>query len=200
MRGALPVPQCLPATRSPGLTPCPLERPPSTPHPPASFPRGGCRAQRRCSERAVKGERGCHALALEIRLHWWFYTLPRGCSSPRRPRNQADNPSRGRPPRVCSPHDVRPSRQWPGAGLSGAPGRTMAARGDICPQLGPGAAIVPSLACVGWFGSPRSERASAQPAVTEDQGRRGGSGECPGAAEPGARARWGRARTRRYTQ
>lgn len=168
-------------------------------HPSASFPRGGCRAQRRRSERAVKGERGRHALALEIRLRWWFYTLPRGCSSPQRLRNQADNPSRGRPPRVCSPHDVRPSRQWPSTRVSGAPGRTMAACGDICPQLGPGAAIVPSLACAGWFRSPRSERASARPAVTEDQGRRGGSGECPGAAEPGARARWGRARTHRYT-
>ncbi|CAI9154940.1 unnamed protein product [Rangifer tarandus platyrhynchus] len=33
-----------------------------------------------------------------------------------------------------------------GAGVRGVPGRTMAARGDICPQLGPGAAIVPSRA------------------------------------------------------
>lgn len=31
-------------------------------------------------------------------------------------RNQADNPSRGRPPGVCSPHDVRPNGQWRGTG------------------------------------------------------------------------------------
>jgi len=79
---------------------------------PALPPRGGGRAQRRRSERSVKAERGCCALAPEIRFHWWFSALPRACSSPTRPRNQADNPSPGRPPRVCSPHDVRPSDQW----------------------------------------------------------------------------------------
>lgn len=130
---------------------------------PDSLLRGGCGAQRRRSHRVVEGERGCHALAPEIRLHSWFSALPRGCSSPRRPRNQADYPSRGRPPRVCSPHDVRPSGQWRGVMVRGVPGRTMDAGGDMCPQLGPGAAIVPSPAR--WFGSARPERAPTRPAI-----------------------------------
>lgn len=34
--------------------------------------------------------------------------------------NQADNPSCGRPPGVCSPHDVKPNGQWRGTGGLGA--------------------------------------------------------------------------------
>lgn len=156
---------------------------------PDSLLRGGCGAQRRRSQRVVEGERGCHALAPEIRLHSWFSARPRGCSSPRRPRNQADNPSCGRPPRVCSPHDVRPSGQWRGAMVRGVPGRTMDARGDMCPQLGPGAAIVPSPAQSGGSGLHARSAPPCGPLSRGDQGRRGGSGDCPG-----ARARRGRVR------
>lgn len=53
-----------------------------------------------------------------------------------RPRNQADNPSRGRPPRVCSPHDVRPGGQWPGARVcegGGSKPHNGRARGHMSP-------------------------------------------------------------------
>lgn len=74
-----------------------------------SLPKGGYREQRRRGTRGVEVERGCHALAPEMRLRRWFSALPRGCSSPQRPRNQADNPSRGRPPRVCNPMTSGPA-------------------------------------------------------------------------------------------
>lgn len=74
-----------------------------------SLPRGGFREQRRRCKRGMEAERGCHALAPEIRLRRWFSALPRGCISPQRPRNQADNPSRGRPPRVCNPMTSGPA-------------------------------------------------------------------------------------------
>ncbi|XP_062935372.1 collagen alpha-1(I) chain-like [Cynocephalus volans] len=68
-----------------------------------------------------------------------------------------------------------------------------AARGRICPQLRPGAAIVPSSAPARSFGSPCCKRAPTRPAVVGDQGRRVGPGEGRGAAEPAARTKRGRA-------
>jgi hypothetical protein len=58
-----------PATRSPRLTPCPLEGPP---RPPPRF--GGADVERSgVAVSVVCRMRGaCHAPAPEIRLHWWF--------------------------------------------------------------------------------------------------------------------------------
>lgn len=169
-----------PRARWGGLPPAP---------PPDSLPRGGWGAQRRRNERDVERERGCHAPAPEIRLPARFSALPRGCSSPRRTRNQADHPSRRRPPRACSPHDVRPSGQWRGATVrAGVPGRTMAERGDICPQLRPGAAIVPPP--VPAPGGSGLHARSTPPRGPGSEVAGWISGDCPG-----ARARRGRART-----
>lgn len=125
-----PVPQCLPATRSPGLTPCPLERPPSTP--PVS-PSGG----------AARGLWKGRGAAMPLLIGGF---PPFGAAAahptppvPPRPRNQADTLPAAARPGFAAP------MTWPMVGREGAGRGVRTAqwpRGDICPLSGFGAAIV----------------------------------------------------------
>lgn len=161
---------------------------------PALPPRGGGRAQRRCSERSVKAERGAAVPLLQKFGFTGGFPPSRAPAAP--PRGPATRritlPPAARPEFTARMTSGPATNGWRGGAGSSGPhnGRArghmspIRARRRHCPLTRPRP----------WLGSPCSKRAPKRPAVSGDQGRRGGLGTVR--ARPGRkRVRGGGART-----